>query len=186
MKQLLFITGIFLNLISIGQITEKGIYKGRRFPFTICYFTNNDSTIEVEYFFMKASQIFDREPPKKLIPTNAQSSRKPVFKSADDSITVFSKKTHYLVKSKAKSYKVKLYKSNDTFPMIIRMRNENSLYRFYQNLYREYNKRPDFDQTCLNEEFQSYELYKYISTLDEKEFNKKIEAAYEDIKKKMP
>ncbi|MCE2786816.1 MAG: hypothetical protein ACK44P_09930 [Bacteroidota bacterium] len=67
MRQILLIATILWTTNSFGQTLEEGIYKGQKMPFTICYLTYTDSTIEVEYFFQKGGQIFGHIPAKKLI-----------------------------------------------------------------------------------------------------------------------
>ena len=42
MKQITLILLLFLTISSIGQNLEKGIYRGQKLPFSICYLTYND------------------------------------------------------------------------------------------------------------------------------------------------
>lgn len=53
MRQLVLIALVFWTTTIYGQDLGKGIYRGQKLPFIICYLTYNDSTIEVEYFFQK-------------------------------------------------------------------------------------------------------------------------------------
>src|SRR5690606_17876558 len=106
MRHILLIATILWTTTSVGQTLGKGIYKGQKMPFTICYLTYTDSTLEVEYFFQKGGQIFGHIPAIKL----ESFATKPAFKSQDDSLKVFIKTDHFLIKRKG-SDKVKVYKS---------------------------------------------------------------------------
>jgi hypothetical protein len=57
MKKLLIILLIFWTTGIVGQGLDKGIYRGQKL-LEICYFTYNDTTVEVEYFYLKGGQIF--------------------------------------------------------------------------------------------------------------------------------
>ena len=164
---------------SFGQNLEKGIYKGKKLPFTICYLTHTNSTIEVEYFFEKGGQIFGHIPAKKL--EIASSSTKPALKSQDDSIKVFIRSDHFLIKRKGLG-KAKVYKSTDTKQTVVTLRNQNRLYSVSQNLYNEYQLRPNFDQQRFWDKLHSYNLDEYIILNNEK-FNAKIEETVAEMKK---
>ena len=181
MRQILLIAAILWTTISVGQPLEKGIYKGQKLPFTICYLTYTDSTIEVEYFFQKGGQIFGHIPAKKLEIGMESFATKPAFKSEDDSITVFIKTDHFLIKRKG-SDKVKVYKSADTQTTITTLRNRNRLFSFSQRLFDEYKVRPNFDEQKFWTKLHSYDLDKYI-TLDNEKFNTKLNEARDDFKK---
>lgn len=127
MKRILLISAILWTTISVGQTLEKGIYRGQKLPFTICYFTYNDSIIEVEYFFRKSDHIFDHIPAKKLQMGMNSFKNKPAFKSQDDSILVFIKADHLLIKRKGFN-KIKVYKSTDTETEIKTLRNRHKLF----------------------------------------------------------
>ncbi len=181
MRQLLLIATILWTTTSFGQTLGKGIYKGQKLPFTICYLTYSDSTIEVEYFFQKGGQIFGHIPATKLEIGMESFATKPAFKSQDDSIMVFIKRDHFLIKRKGLD-KVKVYKSADTQTTITTLRNRNKLFSFSQKLYDEYKVRPDFDQQKFWDKLHSYDLDKYI-TLDNDKFNKKLDETRADLKK---
>jgi hypothetical protein len=66
MRQIILIATILWTTISVGQTLGNGIYKGQKLPFTICYLTYTDSTLEVEYFFQKGGQIFGHISAKKI------------------------------------------------------------------------------------------------------------------------
>ncbi|MBK7853940.1 MAG: hypothetical protein IPJ79_02680 [Bacteroidetes bacterium] len=179
--RLLLIATILWTTTSFGQTLEKGIYKGQKLPFTICYLTYSDSTIEVEYFFQKGGQIFGHIPAKKLEIGIESFATKPAFKSQDDSIMVFIKTDHYLIKRKG-SDKVKVYKSADTQRTITTLRNRNILFSFSQRLFDEYKVKPDFDQQKFWDKLHSYNLDRYI-TLDNEKFNAKLDETRADLKK---
>jgi hypothetical protein len=181
MRQIFLIAAILWTTISVGQTLEKGVYKGQKLPFTICYLTYTDSTIVVEYFFQKGGQIFGHIPAKKLEMGMESFVTKPAFKSQDDSITVFVKTDHYLIKRKG-SYNVKVYKSADTQTAITTLRNRNRLFSFSQGLFDEYNVRPNFDEQKFWTKLHSYDLDKYI-TLDNEKFNTKLNETRADLKK---
>ena len=181
MRQILLIATILWTTISVGQTLGNGIYKGQKLPFTICYLTYTDSTMEVEYFFQKGGQIFGHIPAKKLQINMESFATKPAFKSQDDSITVFIKTDHYLIKRKG-SDKVKVYKSADTQTTITTLRNRNKLFSFSQRLFDEYKVRPNFDEQKFWTKLHSYDLDKYI-TLDNKKFNTKLDETRADLKK---
>lgn len=165
----------------LGQTSEKGIYRGQKTSLFICYLTYNDSTIEVEYFNQKGGQIFGHIPAKKLVYNMESSPTRPMFKTTDDSIHVYSKKNYYKVESE-KMGKIKVYKTADTQADISTIRNRNKLFRFSQNLYDEFKVKPNFDQQQFWDKLKSYELDKYV-TLDNKEFNRKLDETREDITK---
>jgi hypothetical protein len=175
MRQMFLIAIMLWATISTGQNFGKGIYKGAELPFTICYFTYYDSTIEVEYFFQKGGQIFGHIAAKKLKVGMESFVTKPAFKSSDDSITVFIKEDHFLIKRKG-SDNVKVYKSADTQTTITTLRNRNKLFSFSQNLYDEHKVRPNFDQQKFWDKLHSFELDKYIA-LDNEKFNAKLNEA---------
>jgi hypothetical protein len=181
MRRILLTLIIFWTSVLFGQTPEKGIYRGQKTPFIICYLTYNDSTIEVEYFNQKSSQIFGHFPAKKLVYNTESFSTKPIFKSTDDSVLVYSKKNYYLVKRKGFN-KIKVYKTADTQADISILRNRNKLFRFSHNLYDEFKVRPNFDQQQFWNKLNSYGLDKYV-TLDNKEFIKKLNETRDDIKK---
>lgn len=128
MKRILLISAILWTTISVGQTLEKGIYRGQKLPFTICYFTYTDSIIEVEYFFRKSAHVFDHIPAKKLQRGMESFKNKPAFKSQDDSILVFIKADYFLIKLKGFD-KIKVYKSVDTEAEIKTLRNNNKQFR---------------------------------------------------------
>jgi len=181
MRQIFLIAAILWTTISVGQTLEKGVYKGQKLPFTICYLTCTDSTIEVEYFFQKGGQIFGHIPAKRLEMGMESFATKPAFKSQDDSITVFVKTDHYLIKRKG-LYKVKVYKSADTQTAITTLRNRNRLFSFSQRLFDEYKVRPNFDEQTFWSKLHSYDLGKYI-TLDNEKFNTKLNETRADLNK---
>jgi len=181
MRQIFFIVTLLWVTTSIGQTLEKGNYKGQKLPFTICYLTYSDSTIEVEYFFQKGGQIFGHIPAKKLQIGMESFASKPVFKSLDDSIMVFIKKDHFLIKRKG-SGKVKVYKTADTHTIIETLRNRNRLFLFSQRLFDEYKTIPNFDKQKFWDKYNSYNLDKYIG-LDNEKFNKKLDETRDDFKK---
>lgn len=181
MRQIFLIATILWVTTSVGQTLGKNIYKGQKLPFTICYLTYSDSIIEVEYFYQKGGQIFGHIPAKKLEMGMESFATKPVFKSQDDSIEVFSKTDHYLIKRKG-SEKVKVYKSADTQTTITTLRNRNRLFSFSQRLFDEYKVRPNFDQQKFWDKLHSYELDKHIS-IDEEKFNVKLEETRADLNK---
>jgi len=181
MRQIILILAFFGTTISFGQTLGKGIYKGQKLPFTICFLTYTDSIIEVEYFFQKGGQIFGHIPAKKLEIEMESIATKPAFKSQDDSITVFIKTDHFLIKRKG-SDKVKVYKSADTKTAITTLRNRNRLFSFSQRLFDEYKVRPNFDEQKFWAKLHSYDLDKHV-TLDNEIFNTKLNETREDFKK---
>lgn len=181
MRQLFLIVTLLWATISVGQTLGKGIYKGQKLPFTICYLTYTDSTIEVEYFFQKGGQIFGHIPAKKLEIKMESFATKPAFKSQDDSITVFIKTDYFLIKRKD-SDKVKVYNSADSKQTITTLRNSNRLFSFSQKLYGEYKVKPNFDQQKFWDKLHSYDLDKYI-TLNNENFNAKLAETHADLKK---
>ena len=181
MRQIFLIATILWATTSVGQALEKGIYKGQKLLFTICYLTYTDSTIEVEYFFQKGGQIFGHIPSKKLQINMESFATKPAFKSQDDSITVFIKTDHFLIKRKG-SDKVRVYKSADTQTTITTLRNRNRLFSFSQGLFDEYKVKPNFDQQKFWDKLHSYDLDKYV-TLDNENFNSKLNETRDDFKK---
>lgn len=181
MRQIFLIATIFLTTTLVGQTLSNGIYKGKKLPFAICYFTFTDSTIEVEYFFEKGRQIFRHIPAKKLEIGMESFATKPVFKSEDDSITVFFKIDHFIIKRKGLG-KVKVYKSVDTQKTITTLRNRNKLFSFSQILFEEYKVRPNFDEQKFWDKLHSFNLDKYIS-LDNEKFNTKLDETRNAFKK---
>ena len=181
MRQILLISTILWTTISVGQTLGKGIYKGQKLPFTICYLTYTDSTLEVEYFFQKGGQIFGHIPAKKLEIGMESFPTRPALKSQDDSITIFIKTDHFLIKLKG-SDNIKVYKSADTQTTIATLRNRNRLFSFSQRLFDEYKVRPNFDQQNFWDKFDSYQLDKYV-TLDNEKFNAILDETLADFKK---
>jgi hypothetical protein len=181
MRHILLLLTILWGTTSVGQTLGKGIYKGQKLPFTICYLSYTDSTIEVEYFFQKGGQIFGHIPAKKLEIGMESFATKPAFKSQDDSIMAYIKADHFLVKRKG-SDKVKVYNSADTQATITTLRNRNRLFSFSQKLYDEHKVRPNFDQQKFWDKLHSYELDKYIS-LDSEKFNAKLNETRADLNK---
>ena len=181
MRTILLITTILCSIISFGQTLEKGIYKGEQLPFTICYFTNTDSIIEVEYFCQKGGQIFGHKPAK-IVKIGMESyATKPEFKSDDDSILIFNKSEYFLVKGLGIG-KVKVYKSTDTQKSIITLRNRNRLFDSSHRLFDELNIKEKTNQQKFWDDFNSFELDKY-TTIDEDTFNKKLKETIDKIKK---
>ncbi len=181
MRQIFLIATILWATTSIGQTLEKGNYKGQKLPFSICYLTYSDSTIEVEFFFQKGGQIFGHVPAKKLQLGMESFATKPAFKSQDDSIKVFIKKDHFLINRKG-SGKVKVYKTADTHTTISSLRNRNRLFSFSQRLFDEYKARPNFDEQNFRDKLDSYNLDKYIG-LDNEKFNKKLDETWDNFNK---
>ena len=181
MRQILLIATILWTTTSVGQTLGKGIYKGQKLPFTICYLTYTDSAIEVEYFSQKGGQIFGHIPAKKLEIGMESFATRSAFKSQDDSITVFIKTNHFLIKRKG-SVKVKVYISTDTQSTIMTLRNRNRLFSFSQRLFDEYKVKPNFDQQKFWNKLHSYDLDKCI-TLDIEKFNKKLDETRADLNK---
>ncbi|REJ82811.1 MAG: hypothetical protein DWQ44_01460 [Bacteroidetes bacterium] len=181
MRQILLLLAIFWTTISLGQTLEKGIYKGQKLPFTICYLTYSDTIIEVEYFFQKGGQIFGHIPAKKLQINMESFATKPAFKSQDDSINVFIHSDYFLIKRKGLD-KVKVYKSVDTQTTITTLRNRNKLFSFSHKLYDEYKVKPNFDQQKFWDKLHSYNLDKYV-TLDNEKFSDKLNETRDDFKK---
>lgn len=178
----MFLISILLwTSILLGQTPEKGIYRGQKTSLFICYLTYNDSTIEVEYFNYKAGQIFGHLPAKKLVYNMESSPTRPIFKTTDDSICVYSKKNYYKVDSKNMG-KIKVYKTTDTQSDISTLRNRNKLFRFSHDLYDEFKVKPNFDDQQFWNKLHSYELDKYLK-LDNKEFINKLKETRDDIKK---
>lgn len=143
--------------------------------------TYTDSTIEVEYFSQKGGQIFGHIPAKKLQIGIESFATKPAFKSQDDSIMVFIKKDHFLIKRKG-SDKVKVYKSTNNQTTIRTLQNRNRLFYFSQKLYDEYKVRQNFDQQKFWDKFHSYHLEDYI-TLDNEKFNAKLNETRANLEK---
>ncbi len=181
MRQIIITATILWTSIAVGQTLEKGIYKGLKLPFTICYLTYSDSTIEVEYFFQKGGQIFGHIPAKKIEIGMENIAIKPAFKSQDDSIKILTKTDQFLVKRKG-SDKVKVYKSADTYATITALRNKNRLFSFSQQLYNEYKVKPNFDEQKFWDKLHSYNLEKYL-TLENEKFNGKLDETLIEIKK---
>ena len=181
MRQIILIATILWTTISVGQTLGNGIYKGQKLPFTICYLTYTDSTLEVEYFFQKGGQIFGHISAKKIQINKEIFATKPAYKTQDNSITVFIKKDHFLIKRKG-SDKVKVYKSADTQMTITSLRNRNRLFLFSQGLFDEYKVKPNFDEQNFWAKLRTYGLDKYI-TLDNEKFNTKLYETHADFKK---
>ena len=181
MKQIL--TNLFFLTVSIslfGQNLEKGIYVGKGHPNTICYLTYSDSIIEVEYFYEKGSQVFGHTSAKKLEYGMESFSTKPIFVSKDDSIKVFMKSDHYLVKREGYE-KIKVYKSSSTPADIRILRNRNTLFSFSQKLYNENRNQANFESQKFWNEFNSYGL-ENKTNLSEIQFDKKLMEAETKIK----
>ncbi len=181
MRQILLITAILWTTISVGQNLEKGIYTGQKLPFTFCYLTYTDSTIEVEYFFQKGGQIFGHIPAKKIKLGMENFATKRTFKSQDESITVNIKADHFLIELQG-TEKVKVYRSSDTQTTLTTLRNRNKLFSFSQRLFDEFKVKPNFDQQKFWTQFHSYDLDKYI-TLDNDKFNAKLNETLADFNK---
>lgn len=179
-KFLIYLFFFFSTVSLKAQTIGKGVYHGQNLPFEICYFTYNDSTIEVEYFFQKGGQIFGHIPPEKLERGLDSFSSKPIFKSVDDSIMISNRPDHYLIKRKG-SGKIKVYKSNDEEIDIITLRNRNRLFAFSHSLYNELNTRDGFDEQKFWNKFNSYQLKQFLKS-NPLEFNKKLEEVRIDIK----
>lgn len=181
MKQFTILAFTLWTSVLLGQDLGKGIHKGQKHPFTICYFTYTDSKIEVEYFFQKGGQIFGHIPAKRLEVNMESFETKPAYISGDDSITVFVKADHYLIRRKG-SDNIKVYKSIDTESEITTLRNRNALFSFSQNLYAEYKTTPNFDQQRFWDKLHSYNLDNFVK-LDNEEFTKRLDQTRNDIKK---
>jgi len=179
MRLILLLASFIWTTTSVGQSLKKGIYKGQKFPFTICYLSLTDSTIEVEYFFQKSGQIFGHLPVKKLKLGTEHFSKKASLKSLDDSIKVFAKADYFLIKRKGFG-RIKVHKSVETETTIAILRNRNRLFSFSHDLYDEFKVKPDFDQQKFTNKFGSYKLDEYLN-LDSAEFNKKLDETRDDI-----
>ncbi|MFC5271322.1 hypothetical protein [Adhaeribacter terreus] len=166
--------------ISFAQAFGKGIYKGQKLPFEICYLTYNDSTIQVEYFYQKSGQIFDYIPAKKLVHGLESSSTKPTYKSTDDSILVFAKKDYYLVKRKGFG-KVKVYKSDESIKDVNKLRNRCKLHRFNWANFRYLKSHLSIEEHLIWEKVHSLDLKKYLD-LSEVEFDKKLTEAEKNVR----
>ena len=189
MKYLFLLLLIVFTLSSFSQTKEKEFYRGQKRPFTICFMSIGDSTIEVEYFFRKSGGIFGHIPSKQLVIGIDSNASKPIYKSIDDSIKVILKSKHYLIKRRGYknimgrgAKRVKVYKSTDTQTEISVLRNNYRLSVFYHSLYNEYKLKPNFNEQKFWDNLQSYELKKYL-TLDNIEFDKKIVETRVDIEK---
>ena len=181
MRILILTLLLILTLNTFGQVLEKGIYRGQKLPFEICLFTYADTIMEVEYFYEKAGQVFGHVPAKRLIINMESFVTKPVYKSKDDSITVYYKKDHYLIK-RVGSGKVKVYRTKESNNELVILRNRNRLFTFSHNLYKELNQKSEFDEIIFWDKFNSYELEK-LTSLNSNEFNKKLEQVNKEIKK---
>ena len=180
MKRQLYIILIFLATSAVGQTLDKGIYKGQKLPFTICYLTYSDSIIEVEYFSQKGGQIFFHTEAKKLEWGLESFATKPIFKSSDDSILVFSKKDYFLIKRK-KQDRVKVYKSNETQDDISTLRKRYKLHKFYGDLNNERKTSSDIDETKFWNKVHSFKLENELG-LKENEFDLKLDEVRMKIK----
>lgn len=181
MRQILILAFLFTVSFGVfGQGLDKGIYVGKGFPYTICYLTYTDSIIEVEYFYEKGSQIFGHSVAKKLEFGMESFSTKPIFLSPDDSVKVFIKSNHYLVKREGHE-KIKVYKSSETKDDIQTLRNRNKLFSFAQKLHRDNKDRANFESPKFWDEFNSYGLDNEIG-LTEVQFNVKLKEAEIKIK----
>jgi hypothetical protein len=180
MRQITILAFTLWTSVLLGQDLGKGIHKGQKLPFTICYFTYTDSKIEVEYFFQKGEQIFGHIPAKTLQINMESFSTKPAYKSKDDSITVFVKSDYYLIKRKG-SDNIKVYRSSDKESEITTLRNRNRLFSFSQNLYDEYKTTPNFNQKRFWDKLHSYNLDNFVN-LDNREFNKRLGQTRDDLK----
>ena len=151
----------------------QGIYKGENHPFIICHFTNTDSLIEVEYFYKKGSPLFSHSAPKKL--ANRLNSHKnfQTLASADDSIKVYLKDDHYLIK-RIGCEKMKVYKTGETRNAFISLRNKAKLHQFTQKLHQNNKTNSNYKSQELWDKIHSYELEKQTH-LTEAEFQKKLD-----------
>jgi hypothetical protein len=173
MKQLLIIVFAFsISINLLGQNLGKGIYVGYGLPFTICYLTYSDSIIEVEYFYKKSVQIFGHSNPKAMNYGMESFSTKSIFVSKEDSIKVYLKSDHYLIKRKGRE-KIKVYKSTDTQVDIRILRNRNKLFSFSNKLHRKYTEHPDFDNHLSWKELNKYNLESKTSQSEE-QFQKEL------------
>ncbi|MEQ1732380.1 MAG: hypothetical protein ABL940_01840 [Bacteroidia bacterium] len=179
MRYLFLVVTILWVTISPGQTLDKGIYKGQKLPFLICYLTYADSVIEVEYFCQKGQQIFGHIPAKRIQIGFKSFASKQTFKAQDGSITVRSKEDRFLIISKVTG-KVRMYKSEDTQTSIIILRNRNKLFSFSQNLWKEHSVKLNFDNEKFWAKLNSYHLDTYLS-LDNEKFNTKLDEIRTDF-----
>ncbi|AMM51131.1 hypothetical protein TH61_07975 [Rufibacter sp. DG15C] len=141
----------------------------------ICYFTQTDSVLEVEYFYEKGGHIFGHLPAKQLQPTAATSSRKPAFTSLDHRIKIFREKDYYLIKRKG-GPRMKVYKTLETAADIAVVRNRNRLFALSHKLHKELIDTPGFEEQSFWKKWNSFNLQEQV-TLDNAAFSKKLEAA---------
>jgi len=181
MRQIASVIFFLMIIKSYGQTLDKGIYRGQKLPFEICYMTCNDSIIEVEYFFQKSGHIFGHLPSEKLLINMESFSTKPVYKSPDDSVLVYLKSDCYLIKRKG-SGKIKVFKTTDTRKDIYTLRNRYNLFRFSQDLHNEFKLRDGFNDKEFWENLNSYGLEKY-TTIDSIDFNLKLMQTKDEILK---
>jgi len=180
-RQIALVLFFLMMIKSYGQTLDKGIYRGQKLPFEICYMTCNDSTIEVEYFYQKSGQIFGHVPSEKLLINMESFSTKPVYKSTDNSVLVYLKTDCYLIKRKG-SAKIKVFKTTDSKTDIYTLRNRYNLYRFSQDLHNEFKLRDGFNDKEFWDNFKSYELEKF-TTIDPIDFNIKLMQTKDEILK---
>ncbi len=181
MNKIFLIATLLCATSCLGQTLGKGIYLGNKSPFTICYLSYTNSTIEVEYFYQKGGQIFGHKPAKKLEVVMESFSSKPEFKSKDDSIMVFNKSDHYLIKNKG-TVNVKVYKSSDDINQtsITTLRNRYRLFLFSQKLFDECKVKLNYDDKKFHDFLNSYELEKYIA-IDNDKFIEKLNETSADF-----
>ena len=172
---------LILTINSFGQDLEKGIYRGQKLPFEICFFTYADTIMEVEYFYEKAGHVFGHVPAKRLIINMESFATKPAYKSVDDSITIYYKKDYFLIK-RVGFGKVKVYRTKETKNEIVILRNRNRLFSFSQNLHKELYLKSEFDEKIFWDKLNSFELEK-LTSLDSNEFNERLEQVNKEIKK---
>jgi len=179
MKIQLFICLILSVTAAFGQTLENGIYRGQRYPFTICYLTYSDSIVEIEFFAQKTGKVFLHTEVKRLEWGMESFSLKPIFKSSDDSILVFAKKDYFLIKRKKQS-NLKVYKTNDSQSDISRLRKKYKLHKFYNNLNNERKKTSDVNDIDFWNKVHSFKLENELD-LKEIEFDLKLN----EVRKKM-
>ncbi|MFL5729434.1 MAG: hypothetical protein ACJ75J_08090 [Cytophagaceae bacterium] len=140
----------------------------------------------MEYFYRKGGQIFTHIPAKRLIFNMESSPTRPVFKSADDSISVFFKSDHFLIKRKNRgkngAEKFKVYKSTKTARDITVLRNKHSLFLFTHSLYEEFKGKAGFDSQQFHKKLETYEIEKYL-TLENTAFKDKLTQWKDDFRK---
>jgi hypothetical protein len=181
MKKLTLLFFWILTISIYGQNFEKGIYRGQKLPFEICFFTYTDSLLEVEYFYEKADKVFGHIPPKTLILGMESFATKPAYKSSDDSIKVYFKKDYFLIERLGFG-DVKVYNLKDTKQKIVTYRNRNLLFSFSQELHEKLKTKSGFDEKQFWEKFNSFELEKYTA-IDSQAFIEKINEVNNEMNK---